>query len=197
MTWEQRKPLIAAVEAQRGGRKLVTLLNFDRPSIPEIPGLSENFSSEVKAPLFRVLKETKHGGAGLDLLMYTRGGDTNAVWPIVSLLREFDPDFQVLVPYRCHSSGTLLCLGAKRIVLGPLSELSPIDPTTANAFNPNAADNKAKLGISVEDVTAFKKFVLDQLDCTPTTKGAKLQASRAQMAPFLQQLAVGVKIVVA
>ena len=56
------------------------------------------------------------------------------MWPIVSLIREFDKDFEVLVPYRCHSSGTLTALGAKRIVMDQLSELSPIDPSTGNQF---------------------------------------------------------------
>jgi hypothetical protein len=72
------------------------------------------------------------------------------------LIREFDPTFQVVAPFRCHSSGTLLALGARRIVMTRLSELSPIDATTANQFNPrDEADAKSPKGISVEDVRAF------------------------------------------
>ena len=87
----------------------------------------------------------------------------NAVWPIVSLFREFDENFEVLVPFRCHSGDTLVALGTKKIVLTPLSELSPIDPTTGNQFNPSDPSNpSARLGISVEDVVAYRTFVLDQ-----------------------------------
>src|SRR5262249_14487735 len=97
---------------------------------------------------YRVLKETLGDGHGLDVLLYTRGGATNAVWPIAGLLREFDPNFEILIPYRAHSSGTMVALAAKKIVMTPLAELSPIDPTTANQFNPreNLQTNKPVWG---------------------------------------------------
>jgi hypothetical protein len=93
--------------------------------------------------------------------LYTRGGDTNSVWPLVSLIREFDPNFEVLVPFRCHSSGTLVALGASKIHMGRLGELSPIDPSTTNAFNP-ADDKKNLKPISVEDVDAFFELAKDR-----------------------------------
>lgn len=163
MNYEERKPLLQRVEQLRPGRRLVCLLNFDRQSEPVLPGLSTQFHADVKEALFRVLKES-NSLAGIDLLLYTRGGDTNAVWPLVSLVREFDPDFEVLVPFRCHSSGTLAALGAKRLVLTGLSELSPIDPSTGNQFNPrDPADPKSGMAISVEDVRAYRSFIFQQL----------------------------------
>lgn len=168
----------------RGGRTLVTFMNFDRGSIPQsIPGLATQFQSDVKEALYRVLKESVGRSGKIDLFLYTRGGDVNAVWPIVSLLREFDPEFEVLVPFRCHSGGTLVALGAKRIVVGPLSELSPIDPSTGNQFNPVDPGNAAnRLAISVEDVKSYREFIATQFvkaaeDVTPET-----------LAPFLEKL---------
>ena len=163
MSYEERKPLLQAVEGLRAGRCLVCFLNFDRLSEPTLPGLSTQFHADVKEVLFRVLKESNPQD-GVDLILYTRGGDTNAVWPLVSLIREFDPDFEVLVPFRCHSSGTLAALGANRIVLTRLSELSPIDPSTGNQFNPrDPADPKSGMAISVEDVRAYRAFIVEQL----------------------------------
>lgn len=189
--FEGRKTLIRAVEKHRGGRTLLCFFNFDRQADPPIPGLSTLFHADVKEALFRVLKESSPK-AGVDLCLYTRGGDTNAVWPIVSLVREFDPDFEVIVPFRCHSSGTLAALGAKRIVLVPLSELSPIDPTTGNQFNPrDQTDPHARLGISVEDVRAYGEFVLDQFGLR--TQGGKTSEGVAEhLGPFLQRLATEV-----
>lgn len=91
---------------------------------------------------------------------FIRGGDTNAVWPIISLIREFDSDFEVIIPFRAHSAGTLLSLGSNKIIMSKLAELSPIDPSTGNSFNPidEQSPNK-RLGISVEDVNAFKEFI--------------------------------------
>ena len=160
------------IETERGGRPLVCFLNFDRESTPRVPGLGTIFSSDAEEALFRVLKESVPGDGKLDLCLYTRGGDVNAVWPIASVLREFDPDFQVLVPFRCHSGGTLLALAAKKIVMTPLAELSPIDPSTGNQFNPSdPAEPRTRLPISVEDVQAYSSFVLDQF--TPGTTSGK------------------------
>lgn len=177
MTYEERKPLFAEIEKLREGRLLVCFFNFDRQvNPPVLPGLTTQFHADVKESIFRILKESDTS-KGVDFCLYTRGGDINSVWPIVSLLREFDADFQVLVPFRCHSSGTLVTLGAKRVVLGTLAELSPIDPTTGNQFNPgDPADPSKRLGISVEDVRAYRDFVIDP----PRNEGAARKLTAEQ-----------------
>src|SRR3990167_4767134 len=134
--YEQRKLIFTKLSELREGRVPIFFFNFDRVSQPpNIPGLLTQFAADTKEVLYRLLKEAEVK-KGIDLILYTRGGDTNSVWPLVTLIREFDPAFQVLAPFRCHSSGTLLALGARRILMTRLSELSPIDPTTANQFNP-------------------------------------------------------------
>lgn len=183
--YERRKLLIERVEACRPGRKLISFFNFDRASEPAVPlGLDTAFNADAKAALFRVLKES--GSSKVDICLYTRGGDVNGVWPLVSIIREFDPDFEVLIPFRCHSAGTLLALGAKRVVLTPLSELSPIDPSTGNQFNPVApGQTGARMAISVEDVRAYRSFVLDQF-CIDPQKDQ--EAARAHIGPSLDRL---------
>jgi hypothetical protein len=189
----ERQKALKEVEVLRPGRTVVAFFNFDRQTIPSaVPGISTTFNSEFKEALFRVLKESVGTSGKVDLCLYTRGGDVNAVWPIVSLIREFDPDFEILVPFRCHSSGTILALGAKRIVMGPLSELSPIDPSTGNQFNPVDA-NKNRLAISVEDAQAYRSFVLEQLGeekPTPQSLGAFTQLI-GRLAAEVHPLALG------
>ncbi|MBX3134579.1 MAG: hypothetical protein KF689_14445 [Gemmatimonadaceae bacterium] len=182
MPFDDRKQLISKIEELRGGRRLLCFLNFDRVSDPGVQGLSTQFHAEVKEAFFRILKESKPE-KGVDLFLYTRGGDTNSVWPLVSVIREFDPDFEVIAPFRCHSSGTLAALGARRIHLGPLSELSPIDPSTGNQFNPVDPANQAnRLAIGVEDVTAFRDFIALQL----VKDESKLKEDSFR--PFLERL---------
>jgi hypothetical protein len=157
---KERQTAIGRIQKLRNGRKLVAICNLDRAADPpQLPGLSSQFEESIKEPLFRVLKETVGRRDRLDVFLYTRGGATNAVWPIAGLLREFDPDFEVLIPFRAHSSGTMLAIAANKIVMTALSELSPIDPTTANPFNPREPTNQqAHLGIAVEDVTSYQEF---------------------------------------
>lgn len=190
MAYEDRKKIHHEIEELRGGRLLVCFFNFDRASEPILPGFNTQFAADSKEALYRILKESDTQ-RGLDLCLYTRGGDTNSVWPIVSLMREFDSDFQVLVPFRCHSSGTLVALGAKKILMGPLSELSPIDPTTGNQFNPaDPADQKSRMGISVEDVRAYQSFVLEQFrDPNGGDQRHFNEIAREHLQPFVEKLA--------
>ena len=154
--YANRKTLFNKISSLRQGRLPIIFFNFDRNcQPPNIPGLTTQFAADTKEILYRLLKESDCSH-GIDLVLYTRGGDVNAVWPLVSLLREFDQKFEVLIPFRCHSSGTLLTLGARKIVLTRLSELSPVDPTTGNQFNPREETNPIQAkGISVEDVRSF------------------------------------------
>lgn len=186
MNLDARKNLFKEIEKLRKNRKLITFFHFDRSSTPQIPGLSTSFQPDSKEALFRVLKETIKGSEGIDLCLYTRGGDTNSVWPIINLIREFDQDFEVLVPFRCHSAGTLLAFGAKKIIMTPLAELSPVDPSTGNQFNPiDPTQDKKRLAISVEDVQAFRSFIIEQFDLEADKKD---ELWRKFYQPFLDKL---------
>lgn len=92
----------------------------------------------------------------LAVLLYTRGGETYAVWPIVSFIREFCDELIILIPFYAHSAGTLMTLGGNKILMSRLATLSPVDPTVANQFNPqDPAAPQNRIPIAVEDVTAF------------------------------------------
>ncbi len=55
---------------------------------------------------------------------------------------------------RAFSAGTLICLGANQVVMGDAAQLSPVDPTTQNPFNPRDPQGNP-VPISVEDVTSY------------------------------------------
>jgi hypothetical protein len=101
----------------------------------------------------------------LDLFLCSNGGSGTVPWRLVSLFREFARSFNVLLPYRAYSAATLLALGADEIVMHPFAELGPIDPTVANEFNPTDPAGR-RLGISVEDVTAYVQFIKETVGIT-------------------------------
>jgi hypothetical protein len=108
-------------------------------------------------PLFRRHLEAIGEVDSITLLLYSRGGDMNVPWRLVNLIREYGRHFNVLVPFRAHSAATLVCLGADKIVMGKMGELSAVDPSVANPFNPPDPMNPlARVPIGVEDVNAFK-----------------------------------------
>ncbi len=92
----------------------------------------------------------------IDLFLYTRGGDILTPWRLVHLIREYADEFNVLVPFRAYSAGTLICLGADEIVMGKMGELGPIDPSVVNAFNPqDPANPAARIPVNIEDVYSY------------------------------------------
>lgn len=64
----------------------------------------------------------------VDLLLETNGGFTDSTEKICSILRNANLDLRVIVPRRAKSNGTVIAFCGKSIVMGPDSELGPIDP---------------------------------------------------------------------
>jgi hypothetical protein len=155
LSFEARQALITDLETVRNSRVL-SYLTSDRATFPQgVPGFSTQLSNDSQPFVLRLLDELGHPDK-LDLFLYTRGGATEAIWPLVNALREHTNRLTVLVPFRAHSGGTLLSLGADEIVMCSGAELGPIDPTTGNQFNPRDPNNPSnQFGISVEDVVAY------------------------------------------
>jgi hypothetical protein len=100
----------------------------------------------------------------VDLFIHSNGGSGTVPWRLVSLIREFAERFEVLIPYRAYSAATLTALGADKIIMHPMGELGPIDPTVYNAFNPrDPANNNQYVGISVEDVLSYIALVKEDV----------------------------------
>jgi hypothetical protein len=98
----------------------------------------------------------------VDLFIHSNGGDGTVPWRLVTLIREYATanKFSVLVPYKAFSAATLTALGADKIVMHPMGMLGPTDPTVGNPFNPDDPNAPGqKIGISVEDVTAFISLI--------------------------------------
>lgn len=162
MSFSTRKEIIRELQDIRG-TKLVTHINSDRRAhaIPAPPALATKMGTEAQIFFYKVLRELGAQPA-IDLFLYTSGGQTDSVWPLVSLFREFGESFNVLVCYKSHSAGTLVCLGADSIVMGEAAELSPVDPSTGNQYNPvDEIDKNQRKAISVEDVTSYFDLAKD------------------------------------
>lgn len=170
MPYADRRALIAGVEQVRGSKVIAYVLS-DRETFPAGIPFGAQLTVEPIPLVADHLRALGHTPA-LDLFLYTRGGATDSVWPLVSLLREYCDRLTVIVPFRAHSGGTLICLGADEVLMTELAELSPIDPTTGNQFNPPDPLNPAnRFGISVEDVTSYFKLAEDLAGASePTTK---------------------------
>jgi hypothetical protein len=74
----------------------------------------------------------------LDVFVLTYGGDTTVPLPLVNLVREYASRVNVLVAAECFSAGTMIALGADSIVMTPLGQLTPVDPSVGHPLNPQS-----------------------------------------------------------
>lgn len=147
--------LIKTLEKQRGSR-LISYVTGDRaPFATRIAGDIVPLLSNLLEKIGKIKR--------ISLFLYTSGGDMLAPIRIVKLIRNHCEDFEILIPYKAHSAGTLIAMGANRIVMGKLGELTPVDPTTGHPFNPqNPVNPQQRLEISVEDLNSYFLFAKEK-----------------------------------
>lgn len=175
-TPENRKQLIQHLEGIRNSR-VICYFTGDRKNQEVqigddiLPIMAQHLSAIGKVPK-------------IDLLVYSRGGNTLTGFALANALREFSDSIQILIPFRAHSCATLIALSANTIVAGPFAQLSPIDPTITTPHGPTIeVEGKQQfLPVSVEDVANYFELA---------RKEAKLN-SEEQLATVLGHLAARV-----
>ncbi len=104
----------------------------------------------------------------IDLFLQSRGGKAETPWRVVSLIREFCRHFAVLVPFQAHSGATHIAIGADEIVMGPVGELSPVDPIRSHPLlpaqrDPASGQEGTPIQASVQDLKHCVQFVSEEL----------------------------------
>jgi hypothetical protein len=68
-----------------------------------------------------------HTKKRLFLVLVTYGGIGNSAYRIARFAQSFYDEFVVFIPSYCKSAGTLLVLGANKVIMSDFSELGPLD----------------------------------------------------------------------
>jgi hypothetical protein len=157
MARTERINLIQQLQAARKSY-LVTYVTSTRPGV-DLP-----MGDDAIRLIYDHLVKKPADAKQVDLFIHSNGGSGTVPWRLVNLIREFAERFEVLIPHRAYSAATLTALGADKIVMHPMGELGPIDPTVHNAFNPrDPANNNQYVGISVEDVLSYFALVKEDI----------------------------------
>ena len=102
----------------------------------------------------------------IDLFLHSTGGQTEVPWRIITLIRNFCEHFGVLIPFMAYSAATHIAMGANEIVMGDMSELTPVDPSRSHPLLPK--DGDTSLMISVQDLRHCIEFLKrDNVPYTP------------------------------
>lgn len=154
--YRDRIELYKEMERRRGS-KLLVYVTGDRP------GLETKIAHDAY-DLFVNQLESIGECDKISLYLITRGGEVLAAWSIVNLLYQYCKNLEIIVPSRCHSSGTLICLGAQKIVMTKSATLGPIDPSITHPLNPQipGAPPEAKISVSVESIEGYIQMIKEK-----------------------------------
>lgn len=163
--YQERKALYRAIGEKRNSRVL-SYITGDRP------GLEVGVRPE--AVDFLVDHLDKFGPSPrISLYLYTRGGATLTAWSFVSLIRQFCDDFEVIVPAKCLSAGTMMAIGADRIIMTKQATLGPIDPGIHTPLNPRI-EGGTRVPVSVEAIRGYIELAQNELGIRDDTSLAKI-----------------------
>ncbi|HDI1195395.1 TPA: SppA protein [Salmonella enterica] len=131
------------------------------------------------------------------LILATFGGDPDAAYRIARALRHSYGKLTILIPRECKSAGTLLTIGATRLVMCDMGELGPLDVQLRKhdeMFESSSALDyyQALSGLQSFTKNAFKDYLLDiKSSCGFTAKTAADFSSTLTtglFSPIFQQL---------
>lgn len=112
----------------------------------------------------------------ISLILYTLGGSTMAAWNLVNMIRMFCDELEIIVPHKARSAGTLMCLGADKIVMTKQATLGPIDPSLTGPLNPQIPGGSpdARAPVSVEAVKGYIEMAKSDFGIQPGAEMAKV-----------------------
>ena len=152
--YSTRKELYKQLEEARSS-KLLVFVTGDRQGLETqiAPDCLDLFSHHLDSFV------DSNGGMPnkISLWLYSRGGITLTGWGIANLLKQFCRELEVIVFSKAHSTATLMCLGAEKIIMTKQATLGPIDPSINSPLNPQmpGAPVKTRVPVSVENVAGY------------------------------------------
>ena len=146
---DDRKGILLRLEEERSSKAILYVTGDRR-------GLETQIGQDIIDPFVDHL-DALGPVKRISLVLYTSGGKTSAAWNLVNLLQMFCDDLEVIAPGKCMSAGTLVSLGANRIVMTKQATLGPIDPTIQHPLGPSipGAGPESRAGVSVEAVRGY------------------------------------------
>ena len=158
MDYSERQDLYQQIEQDRD-TKVLSFITSDRKNMETV------IAQDCIEPFVDLLEKigpTKR----ISLLLHTNGGHTLAAWRLVNLIRIFCDELEVLIPFKALSAGTLISIGADRVVMTKQAALGPIDPSVNNPLNPQASigGQSKQVPVSVESVRGYLDAAREELN---------------------------------
>ena len=149
MKFEERTPLYEQIERERN-TKVISYITSDR----------QNADGHIGSDCMDIIVDALDSigpTSRISLLLHTNGGNSAVAWTLVNLFKIFCDEFEVLIPDKAMSAGTLISLGAQTIVMSKQATLGPIDPSMGHPLGPSMQEGNpmARVPVSVEAVRGY------------------------------------------
>ena len=119
-------PLFEAQHSERYARQQLIKAYQDRFDCRVVVLIDQLMPYSI--PLFEETLFDADPNQDLHVLLRTPGGDGEAALQLAHQAQARCRELTIIVPDKAKSAGTLLALGAHHILMGPTSDLGPIDP---------------------------------------------------------------------
>ena len=158
MNYSERKQIYHRIEKTRN-TKVLSFITSDRLNM-------ETQIGQDCIDQFVDLLEKIGPTERISLILHTNGGQTLVAWQLVNLIRMFCDEFEVMIPLKALSAGTLISMGANRVVMTKQATLGPIDPSVNNPLNPQATigGQLKQVPVSVESVRGYLDAAREELN---------------------------------
>ncbi|MDD5626438.1 MAG: hypothetical protein PHW01_00265 [Patescibacteria group bacterium] len=167
-----KKTLIEQLEGERKSRVIVYFTGEKNPP--------QQFATQIASdvlPFFKEIVESFGQNTNkISLVLNTNGGHLETPWPLVNLIREYCGAFEVIVPEKALSAGTMIALGADKIVMLPYSQLGPVDPAADIVDN----DKKQIKRFEIEDIIGFIDLAREKIGIAEQSSLAEVMKELAK-----------------
>jgi len=99
---------------------------------------SESISAKDEITVYKLLHDRGETKESLVILLDTSGGNVYSAVKIMDTLRTKYKDITIAIPQEAKSSGTMMCCGADKLIMCPISELGPLDKPMIHPDNETA-----------------------------------------------------------
>jgi len=136
MTSERRTPLYEAYHSNRYERQAL-IDQYQEQYECSLIILSDFLLQADSVPFLEETLSDADSSRALHIILHTMGGDGNSALRLVRQAQSRCTELTVIVPDQAKSAGTLFVLGAHHIIMGPTSDLGPVDPQFPDPQNPH------------------------------------------------------------
>ena len=176
-----RTPLFEAQHADRYSRQELIRAYQDRFDCRLVVLIDQLMPYSI--PLFEETLFDADSNRDLHVLLWTLGGDGETALRLARQAQARCRELSVIVPDVAKSAGTLFALGAHQILMGPTSDLGPIDPQF------QGSDGRL---VAAKTIIAAVEHALDQVArasrdprcCTPRCSQMSIGRSRGCRKPL-------------